>query len=81
MEKLSLKLVFLTALLIFSLGLHATTEAARLGAPCRRDIECGLPCTCQITSSGQGKCVCGDSQAKLFEETLSKHPKVQKEVP
>ncbi|GLT88021.1 hypothetical protein SLE2022_060660 [Rubroshorea leprosula] len=75
MEKLSIKLV-LVAFLIFSLGLQAITEARDLRIPCQTDADCGNPkCICNL----DGLCVCNKSQ--LFEDTMTKTPKVRKEVP
>ncbi|GLT87819.1 hypothetical protein SLE2022_058790 [Rubroshorea leprosula] len=90
MEKLSFKLVFLGALLMFLLGGICECDAspARLleeidlpiGRPCNTSDDCLYP-ACGCNPFIGGECECDAFLAKLFEEISPKHPEVQKKVP
>ncbi|GLT88101.1 hypothetical protein SLE2022_061400 [Rubroshorea leprosula] len=81
MEKLSVKFI-LVAFFIFSLGLQAITEARNVSIPCTKDSDCGSPkCKCNGPVGGRGLCVCSGDVAGLFEQAMTKTPKVQNKVP
>ncbi|GKV21677.1 hypothetical protein SLEP1_g31633 [Rubroshorea leprosula] len=62
--------------------LQAITEARNVSIPCTKDSDCGSPkCKCNGPVGGRGLCVCSGDVAGLFEQAMTKTPKVQNEVP